>query len=209
MAVAIEQPREKVKDKEIRAELSSYLHSRQYKEETLIVNEFVLGFEPARVDVALVSDDLVGFEIKSEADSLTRLETQVPSYNKVFDYMILVASERHVQRYVQGHVPDWWGIVVAEQRHGKIQLREHRKATRNKELDPFILASLLWKDEALAVLTTLGKDWGVHTKNRKQICERLAEVTEIDQLRQIVRDTLRARTDWRTGRKRRRSRSFR
>lgn len=186
----------KVKDKDIRQVLHRHL-KKNYKE-ALIVDEFVLGFEPARVDVALINDDLIGFEIKSEADTLARLEKQIKSYNKVFDYMVLVVSDKHVDEALLALLPAWWGIIVAENGEG-LSLKAYRLAKRNPKLKAcFALASLLWRDEALAALTKLGKDRGVRSKPRRVLYARMLEVMSTEEMREVVRSALKSRTDWRS-----------
>src|ERR1035437_564500 len=176
--------RTKNKDKDIRRILRLHLHEQNAGNNALIVNEFALGSEPARVDIALVTDEyLVGFEIKSASDTLTRLRTQVPSYGKVFDRMILVVDEAHV-RHAQHSLPEWWGIAVAETTHskprigkprmGRLTIRVLRKSQLNPQVEASVLATLIWREEALAKLEELGKDWGVRSKNRRMICARLS-----------------------------------
>lgn len=66
----------------------------------------------SRADVLGVLDGyIVGFEIKSDADSYTRLKTQVTDYDSFCDFCYIVVGESH-RRHVAEHVPDHWGIIA-------------------------------------------------------------------------------------------------
>ncbi|MDE9545719.1 hypothetical protein KKI98_23490, partial [Xenorhabdus bovienii] len=56
---------------------------------------------------------------------------------------------------------------------------------------------LLWKEEMLAILSYLGKDRGLKSKPRRVLWNKLAEALDTDELRDLVRETLKARTNWR------------
>ncbi len=119
---------------------------------TTIQEEFRIERGGARIDVAVIGDGLAGYEIKSDMDSFARFANQIHAYNRVFDEVYLVCGPLH-ERVAQEVIPSWWGLLVAERgTDGQVQLDLVRDAARNTRQDPFSLASLLWKHEALAVL---------------------------------------------------------
>lgn len=63
-----------------------------------------------RIDLAVVSGLLHGYEIKSDRDSLRRLQGQVDVFGRVLDRATLVVGERHLARAVK-IVPDWRGVL--------------------------------------------------------------------------------------------------
>lgn len=66
---------------------------------TIIANEFSLGVESVRADLALFGEDsIVGIEIKTDLDSLKRLPRQMDAYRRNFDEVVLIAGERQLQR---------------------------------------------------------------------------------------------------------------
>ncbi len=75
-----------------------------------VVDELELLRGVVRVDVAVISDTLHGYEIKSASDNLIRLPNQQEHYRKVFEKMTLVADEKHVEHAVK-IVPDCWGLI--------------------------------------------------------------------------------------------------
>lgn len=148
-----------------------------------------------RVDVAVVSDTLAGFEIKAAADTLRRLPGQVATYSKVLDYCALVVADNHVDR-ATAVVPPWWGIMVARWDGSVVALEERSAAARNPNIQPEDLALLLWRDELLNALEDRGAARGYSRKPRKVLADRLAEVAAVDDIRGLVRDRLQNRAHW-------------
>jgi hypothetical protein len=63
---------------------------------SVIASEYSLGQTGRRVDLAILSDEFIGVEIKSKSDSLKRLQPQLSAYVGCFDRVVLVADERHI-----------------------------------------------------------------------------------------------------------------
>lgn len=65
---------------------------------SVIASEYVLGSTGRRVDLAIYNGSrLIGIEIKSKHDSLTRLKDQLSIYVSCFDETILVLDEKHLR----------------------------------------------------------------------------------------------------------------
>src|SRR5438093_602201 len=77
---------------------------------TLVVDELGLKHGKCRADIAVINGHLAGYEIKSDEDSLDRLEEQVEVYSAVFDRATVVVGTKHVGS-IRSVVPRWWGIV--------------------------------------------------------------------------------------------------
>jgi hypothetical protein len=91
-----------------------------------------------------------------------------------------------------------WGLAVvkrtAEDGLSYLPIRRARPIrTGSKEA----IAQLLWRDEALRALDSLGAANGVRSKPRHVLWERLCEVTELNELRTIVTTAITARQGWR------------
>ena len=98
-------------DKDIREPLFEFLEERYGK--VRILEEKTVGNSRADV-VMVIPDKIVGIEIKSDADTYTRLERQVADYDLYFDENIVVVGSRHAS-HVAEHVPDYWGIISVEE----------------------------------------------------------------------------------------------
>lgn len=179
-------------EREIRDQLLSLLVERNTSND-LIAEEFRLDTGSTRIDVIQLGTELVGYEIKSEQDTFARLANQLHAYNRVFDRLFLVCGPRHVAQ-AQALLPAWWGILVASKNaDGAIELMALRPSTPNSRQEAFSLASLLWRDEALALLQSAN----IATPKKASshmLWERLANSVPLDHLRQAVMSCLTQRS---------------
>lgn len=187
-----------MRDLDIRRALHRDL-ARQHDGETgtLFLDEFGLCQGDVRVDVAVLNGSIAGYEIKSERDTLDRLPRQQAAYSRVLDEATLIASEKHLEA-AKELVPLWWGLVAASEDGGDVRLHTLRAAARNPSLDPLALAQLLWRDEALDLLSELGLDSGIRGKPRAVLWRRLAASVSLELLRDLVRERVKARGNWRS-----------
>lgn len=187
----------KLKDADIRSCLYEHLKDHfSYDPSTLIVDELCIAQGDARVDVAVINGSLHGYEIKSEADTLDRLERQREIYAKGFDFLTIVTGENHL-RILQRTLPRWWGICVAKQISNSVVLKVVRQAKKNPSIDPYTVAQLLWKAEVIKLLRSKGKERGLSSKPRQFLWDLLTQNMTIDELASAVRETLKERQSWR------------
>lgn len=168
--------------------------------DTLMLDELGILNGATRVDIAVINGEIEGFELKSERDTLDRLPTQRDLYNKVLDRISLVVAESH-KAAAEAIIPGWWGLWVATNCKGTVRVDCERQPEFNPQLDGATLASLLWRDEALAVLDRFDASRGVRSKPREVLYRRLSESLDLDQLRAEVRTALKARAGWRADRR--------
>ena len=163
---------------------------------SLIIDELGILEGECRIDLAVVCGQLHGYEIKSDSDTLDRLPAQLAAYNAVFDRITLVAGSRHAGRAF-AMVPEWWGLVTAVSQGRRVVLRPERAAQVNEQIDPVAVASLLWRDEVVAVLKARCGGHGLSSHPRALLWKLLARLMPLEELRGVVRSALKARTDWR------------
>lgn len=186
-----------VRDRDIRTALKEELEGTCAGEpDTLIIDEVGLCKGAVRVDIAVVNGTFNGYEIKSERDTLERLPAQQEIYSKTFDTVTIVTSGRHVDKIME-QVPSWWGITQAVVKEGKIGFRVIRQPVPNPRIDPFSLAQLLWRDEAVTVLKEHGLADRMLSKPRRSLWQKIADNLSIEELREVVRERLKARGNWR------------
>lgn len=89
----------RIAEVEIKALVLNELRSQgRIDRHALVASEFCLGRSGARADLVICTGELIGVEIKSELDSLRRLERQLTSYSEFCDRTILVAASRHLRK---------------------------------------------------------------------------------------------------------------
>ena len=132
-----------LKDRDIRDPLFAFLEESWGR--IRIIEEKNMG--GSRADVIMVTpDSFVGIEIKSDADTYTRLAGQVEDYDRYFDMNIIVVGTRHAM-HVEEHVPASWGIITVEEVEGRADFYVLRRPKPNPGIDPARKLSLLWRPE--------------------------------------------------------------
>ena len=180
-------------DSEIRSILRTRL-SQKYTDEsrTVLIEELGLCRGQVRVDLSVVNGLLHGYEIKSDRDSLRRLDGQVELYGKVFDRATLVVGERHLTEAFDS-VPEWWGVLLAHRSAKGLQLKTVRSPRSNPQKDPRALVELLWRDAAMALLEKRDAAQGVRGKPRWMVWDRICAVFGVKEIGAAVRAQLKAR----------------
>jgi hypothetical protein len=187
-----------VRDRDVRQALHRKVLKKHHGDtNTLVLDELGLRHGTCRVDIAVVSGYLHGYEIKSDADTLERLPGQVSIYGDVLDRATLVVGERHVEK-AKSKIPDWWGIKVAiGGPRGGIDFETERPVKMNSGINAVALAELLWRPETVEILRELGAPERLLRKPRAILYKYLADVVELDELRALIRQRLKARARWR------------
>ena len=146
-------------DKQIRVAVQQKLFRRYLTiPNVLILEEVGIRHGAARVDFLVANGLLHGFELKSDKDTLRRLENQIPIYSSVLDRVTLIVGYRLADKAL-AMIPDWWGVKLASQgNRGAIQFCDARTPKNNPDVQKEALAKLLWQEEALDVLKELGAD---------------------------------------------------
>jgi len=112
----------------------------------------------------------------------------------VFDRITLVVGTRHIEKAIK-LIPEWWCILHAVERGDSILLEPHRPGALNPS-PPYLVAQLLWKAEAIAVLEKFKLASGWRSKTVDLIHRRLAEELPFPELAKQVRESLKRRAGW-------------
>lgn len=159
---------------------------------TVVIDELGLCRGQVRVDVTVVNGLLHGYEIKSDRDSLRRLDAQVEIYGKVLDRATLVVGERHLAEALN-ILPRWWGVLYVSQRANEPQFTTVRHSRNNPLRDPRSLVELLWLCDALDLLEQRDAARGIRSKPRRDVWNRICEHFSVDEIAAAVRAKLKAR----------------
>lgn len=190
-----------MRDRDVRESVWRWLEvAHKGDPNTLMLDELGILNGATRIDIAVINGEIEGYELKSERDTLERLPAQRDLYNRVLDRISLVVAENH-REAAEAIIPDWWGLAVATTNKGAVEVAQERLPEMNPQLDSSTLASLLWRDEALALLDRYGAAHGVRSKPREVLYQRLAAALDLDTIRSEVRATLKSRVGWRADRR--------
>lgn len=157
-------------DKDIRESLFDYLEN--YYGKIRILEEKNMG--KSRADVVMVTERfLYGIEIKSDADTYSRLASQVKDYDRYYDYNIIAVGTSHAL-HVHEHIPDHWGIITVEEVEGKPDFYMFRKPSVNPNVTWKNKLRFLWRPELykLQLLNGLPK---YKDKSKVFVIDKIAE----------------------------------
>ena len=97
-------------EQEIRSLLKAKLADSQHGKGAAFVSELFIDSFARRADLVMANGKLAAFEIKSERDSLDRLDGQLQTYLRLFERVTIVCAQRHlagVQAKAQPAVGIW------------------------------------------------------------------------------------------------------
>jgi hypothetical protein len=183
-------------------EIRSALHTKRLRRiranpETIVINELGLAHAKSRIDVAVINGCIHGYEIKSAKDTLDRLATQIDIYRQTLQKLTIVAASKHVAG-VMNHTPAWCGVIAADQgSRGGINFRVVRNAIANPDINPVMVAHLLWRDEVIDLLSGIGYPPKDLRRPRKQLYEILCEAMTLREITVSIQGFMARRQTWR------------
>jgi hypothetical protein len=116
-----------------------------------MLNEFRVG--ECKADVVILNDSATVYEVKSERDSLKRLDRQVAAYARVFARVYVIAADSHIDAVMRA-VPPEVGILRLNRRYHISSLRE--ALDRPEHTSPAAIFDCIRTGEARKILTMEG-----------------------------------------------------
>ncbi|AEV61027.1 sce7726 family protein [Pseudomonas ogarae] len=86
-----------------------------------LITEFRV--QNTKADIAIFNGTSTAYEIKSERDSLSRLQPQVETYKKFFSKVYVIAGENHIKEIMQ-KTPEDVGVLLLNNRFRITKIRE-------------------------------------------------------------------------------------
>ena len=117
----------------------------------VLLNEFRVG--DCKADVVVINGTSNVYEIKSERDSLCRLEKQISAYQSVFANINVITGENHLNSILRT-VPDSVGVLLLSDRHQISTIRESKEFSRNIKAE--CIFDSIHLSESKAILKNLG-----------------------------------------------------
>ena len=174
---------------------SGFLKEKKFiknPKETIIIDEFSSSYSSARIDISVLNGSLHGYEIKSERDTLERLPKQIEYYSKIFEYITIVTTKKYTQK-IGEIVPEFFGIFLIENKKGILKLKKIRSPKKNRNIDYFELAKLLWREELKEILKE-NKIKKVSSLTRIELTKKVAENIPHDIIKNFVLTKIKDRT---------------
>ena len=157
----------------------------EYVYKNTIVNKILLGRHSlntstlisesnvgkSKADIVIFNGTSTVYEIKTELDSLNRLEAQLEDYLKCFDKIYVITTLENIKK-LENKLSGKIGLIEYTKRG---TLREHKKAESNKQnIDKKSLFSLFRKNEMLNIIKKIGFEIpDVHPRYLREECEKI------------------------------------
>lgn len=120
---------------------------------TVMIPEF--NVDGSKADLVMFNGTSTVYEIKTELDSLQRLEGQINSYLKCFDKVYVVTYEKNIEKIKQV-VPNQVGIIILTERY---TLKNIKKAKSNKKfVDPIKVYNILKEKERKNIIKEIKEE---------------------------------------------------
>ncbi len=172
-------------DSDIREPLFDYLEERFGK--TRIFEEKIIG--KSRADLLmLTASQIIGLEIKSDADTYERLKRQVRDYNRYCDANYIVIGKSH-EKHVVEHIPKEWGILTVNVMGRDFVIEEMRPAMPNPKMKRELQITLVWRPE-LQHLLEINHLPKYKQKSKRFVQQKLLEKMEWEQLKPQICEEL-------------------
>lgn len=168
------------------------MNSKAVHGNDLVVEELWLPSGRCRADVAVVNEELSGFEIKAGRDRLDRLPQQIQEYDSLFRYSNIVTVPAHL-REVEKMVPETWGVWVALGGGRTLRLRCLRPASANLRRDTVRMARLLTREECIVKLKALAISKGASRLSRDALAQKVGRALTQRELDSYLCECLQAR----------------
>jgi hypothetical protein len=184
-------------DKTIRSSLIPYIKNNYNLDlkNDLVVSEISLLREGARADVVMVNGVYHCFEIKSEVDTLERLEGQLSAYRKYFDMVTVVCTQKHLAK-IKDDYPKDVGILLVEYTRKGLVFKTIRECTYYVGEQHKLRIDFLWKDELVTALIDKGFKKGLKYKNKTFLREVLLDSYNKSELDTYIKKSMRQRPNW-------------
>ncbi|NUN09518.1 MAG: sce7726 family protein [Ignavibacteriaceae bacterium] len=178
-----------MRDPKIRQILKSRLtYQYSHISDTIFWDEFEIRNGLARIDLAVINGSLLGYEIKSRQDNLTRLPRQVDYYNSTFEKINIIVETPHIEpvfKIVSSH----WGIWQINESE---ELSVIREAKQNDSINYAAVAALLKKEEMVKLLC-INQIKVRKNGSRDYFISTIIENTEPEKIGNYVRAALKSR----------------
>ncbi len=188
----------KIYDKDIRnLLLNEIVRKKEFISDPscIVIHEMDVCCGCARIDIAVINGQIHGYEIKSERDNLERLPFQIGLYNKIFDTVTLVVSEKYCNKTTK-IIPEWWGLYCITKNKTRASLEVVRSPSKNLQVETINLVQLLWKEEICELLTVYGLSKGIKSKTRYELGKIAVKNIKGTEIASFVREKLKNRKSW-------------
>jgi hypothetical protein len=177
-------------ERSIKAAVIDRLFDSGMLNDAVLINEMVYANWTRRADLAVANGHLHAFEIKSDFDSLRRLEGQIEIYLERFDKLTLVVSPKFLD-VVLASTPSRVAVWSVFEENGCTKIQVIRTGRKAKVQNRLVLIDYLLRDELYHFLVS--RKVTVRRSDSRSYLIGLAETQPVAKLRAYVLEALKVR----------------
>ncbi|EPN1380835.1 sce7726 family protein [Proteus mirabilis] len=179
-----------LREQEVKVALINWLYENDHLNGATIINEMVVANWARRADLTIANGKLHAFEIKSDFDSLKRLDGQLSTFMARFEKVSVVCSTRftdEIKNSVSSHVE----VIEFESNDDNVCFKIVKKGKQNIIKDKTVFFDFLLKNEIKNLLNIHGIDYK-NTSSRDEM-EFIASGLPLSTIREYTIETLKHR----------------
>lgn len=163
-----------MKEIEIKKSLAAYFLRKSSTE--AIFFEYPFHFGRRRADLIRAENGMIeGYEIKSAYDRTDRLEEQLTSYARLFDFVYVVCDKSNLST-IRKLTPERIGIYLCTPEG----IKRIRCARQIKDIDPIVSLDAL-------PIAQLRREFGLTGRSKLEICKKIASTNKKENIRGVFR----------------------
>lgn len=174
---------ELLREQDVKIALIDWLYKKGMLSDATIINEMVVANWSRRADLAIANDSLQAYEIKSDFDSLKRLDGQLKIFNSSFEKVTIVCAPKftcEVSKRVSSNV----GVVEFQSNNSGVRFKVIQKGRVCSRLNKVVYLGFLLKSELKYLLNQCGIK--VSNNLHRDRLEILASKLSLNKIREFV-----------------------
>jgi hypothetical protein len=133
------------------------------------ISTFEMKVGNSRLDIGRINGKSYAYEIKTELDTLEKLEKQISDYSLVFDFVYIVIHPKHFSK-VKESIPTHCGIITYNLSDEGCKFSFRKKALLNTKIDKFSQLAVLTVKELERIMKDAGEIHIPKTREGKTQC---------------------------------------
>jgi len=174
---------ELLREQDVKIALIDWLYKKGMLSDATIINEMVVANWSRRADLAIANGSLQAFEIKSDFDSLKRLDGQLKIFNSSFEKVTIVCAPKftcEVSKRVSSDV----GVVEFQSIDSGVRFKVIQKGRICSRLNKFVYLGFLLKSEIKDLLNQY--EIAFSNELHRDYLEFLASKLALNKIREFV-----------------------
>jgi len=174
---------ELLREQDVKIALIDWLYKKGMLSDATIINEMVVANWSRRADLAIANGSLQAFEIKSDFDSLKRLDGQLETFNSRFEKVTIVCATKftcEVSKRVSSDV----GVVEFQSDNSGVRFKIIKKGRVCSRLNKGVYLDFLLKSELKDLLNQYGITFS--NDSHRDYLEVLASRLALNKIRNFV-----------------------